>query len=334
MLLSALMQPAATSALRKITVGDSNMVKQLPIIWRAIAPARWMGTGIMFALALFATPAQAEEPTAAATHSHFLWQIDSPTNTVYLLGSIHFLSAEHYPLPTVMQEAFEASEVVVFEADLGTEVTTEVSTLMLEKAQPEPGEALGEVLSETTYDLAASTAADMGLPMALFDPFEPWFYAISISSLQLINLGFAPSYGIDQHFYERAQTTGKSMLFLETVEQQLDFFDQLSIDEQRQFTQQTLDELDVIESSFQEMVSAWSAGDREDLSDILLTSFASYPQMQQIFLSDRNHAWIPQIQTFLQDDEDYLVIVGALHLVGPDNVIALLEQQGYTAEQL
>jgi uncharacterized protein YbaP (TraB family) len=40
------------------------------------------------------------------------------------------------------------------------------------------------------------------------------------------------------------------------------------------------------------------------------------------------------IDILLGDDQDYLVIVGALHLVGEDGVPALLEQRGFSVSQM
>ncbi len=37
--------------------------------------------------------------------------------TAFLLGSIHCMREEMYPLPATMEHAFSASSVIVFEAD-------------------------------------------------------------------------------------------------------------------------------------------------------------------------------------------------------------------------
>lgn len=267
---------------------------------------------------------------------NFLWQVNSPTNTVYLLGSIHYLSEASYPLPAVMETAFAEAEVLVLEADVGSTPEAELETglVLLQRAAPEPGETLGEVLSPETYGLAAQQAQALGLPLEVFQAYEPWFLAVSMTAVKLISLGFTPEYGVDQYFQQQAQTADKPVLFLETVAQQADLFEQLSVDEQRQFMQQTLAELDQTEASINAIVAAWSRGDTEAMAAILLESFENYPRMEQVFLRDRNRDWLSQIQNFLGDDEDYLVVVGALHLVGPDSLIELLEQQGYEAEQL
>ncbi|WP_204140578.1 TraB/GumN family protein [Halomicronema sp. CCY15110] len=278
-------------------------------------------------------PAEAAAPTAAP-EDHFLWQIETANNTVYLLGSVHFLNADSYPLPEAMQAAFRDAETLVLEADVGPGTEAEVAALLLTAAQPEVGESLTAVLNAETYGLAAQKVKELGLPIQMFEQFEPWFLAISLTSLELISLGFTPEYGVDQHFYEQAQVNDKPILFLETVEQQFNLFEQLSIEEQSLFTEQTLAELDLFEESFNDIVTAWETGDRDRMAEILLTGFADYPEMQAIFLRDRNRDWATQILPWLESDDDYLIVVGALHLVGPDNVLDLLAEEGYEAEQL
>ncbi|MGD1930023.1 MAG: TraB/GumN family protein [Leptolyngbyaceae cyanobacterium] len=302
----------------------------------AIAARPLMGLGLLSALLLGVTSSSAQTSTdaAVAAGENFLWQIETPTNTVYLLGSVHFLSADQYPLPAVMEAAFDEAEVLVLEADISAAASADAATVMIDAALPEPGESLAEVLTPDTYELAQQQVAELGLPFGLFEGFEPWFLAVSLTSFQLIDIGFEPEYGIDQYFHGRATDADKPVLFLETVEQQFNLFEQLSIDEQRQFTEQALAEMDLLEESFNEILTAWSTGDIAGLEATLFAGFADYPEMQAIFLSDRNRDWATQIQPFLQADDDYLIVVGALHLVGPDNVLELLAQQGYQAEQL
>ena len=296
-----------------------------------------LGVGLAAGLAIAPGPSPAQGVVAEADEaadSNFLWQIETPTNTVYLLGSVHFLNEDSYPLPAALETAFQEAENLVLEADVGPGTEADIAVLLLDKALPEPGEALTEVLSSESYALAAQQTEDLGLSIQMFEQFEPWFLAISLTSLQLIALGFSPEYGIDQYFYSQAQASEKPILFLETVEQQFDLFEQLSIEEQRLFTEQTLAEMDLFEDSFNDIVGAWETGDSDRMADILLTGFEAYPEMQRIFLSDRNRDWANQILPWLESDEDYLIVVGTLHLVGPDSVLELLAAEGYEAEQL
>ena len=297
------------------------------------------GVGIAVGLAIAPMPiptlnAASANDLAAETDANFLWQIATPSNTVYLLGSIHFLTADSYPLPAAMEAAFRDDENLVIEADVGPDYEADIAVFLLDRALPEPGESLAEVLSPNAYGLAAQATEEFGLFIQTFEQFEPWFLAISLTSLQLIDLGFLPEYGVDQYFYRQAEATETPILFLETLEQQFDLFEQLSIEEQRLFTEQTLAELDQFEASFNDIVAAWDAGDSDRMTEILLTEFEDNPAMQEIFLSHRNRDWVEQILPWLGSDEDYLIVVGALHLVGPDNVLELLSAEGYEAEQL
>ena len=39
--------------------------------------------------------------------------------------------------------------------------------------------------------------------------------------------------------------------------------------------------------------------------------------------------WLPQIEALLDDDRNYLVVVGTLHFVGPDGLLDLLKRAGH-----
>ncbi|NET38711.1 MAG: TraB/GumN family protein, partial [Cyanothece sp. SIO1E1] len=119
----------------------------------------------------------------------FLWQVESPTNTLYLLGSVHILQAADYPLPQPMQAAFDQAEKLVFEVDLAELETSSTQTLILQKAAPDQNETLRTSLTPETYQLAQRKAAEIGLPIAAFDSFEPWFFVLSLVTLKLQSLG-------------------------------------------------------------------------------------------------------------------------------------------------
>lgn len=44
--------------------------------------------------------------------------------------------------------------------------------------------------------------------------------------------------------------------------------------------------------------------------------------------------WIPEIERLLDTGDVELVLFGALHLVGNEGVLALLEDRGYQVEQV
>jgi uncharacterized protein YbaP (TraB family) len=59
-----------------------------------------------------------------------------------------------------------------------------------------------------------------------------------------------------------------------------------------------------------------------------------YPRIYQSLLVERNNNWMPRIKKLLQHPEPKLILVGALHLAGPDGLLAILAGNGYQLEQL
>ena len=276
--------------------------------------------------------AQTTEETRS--NKQFLWEVESPQNTIYLLGSIHLLRKTDYPLSQSFQDAFDDAETVVFEVNLADSSSHRTQTLILQKARPDQGESLQASLSPETYDLAQQSASELGLPIAAFNQLEPWTFALTLVSFKLQRLGFESRHGVDRHFFEQATKAKKDIIALETLEEQLDLLDQLSAEEQEKFVHQTVLDLDNLEPILGTLVDAWKSGDITALEHLLFNSFQEYPELKAKFFDERNQRWVQQMEPWLQDDQDYLIVVGAGHLVGENSVIQLLQEKGYMAEQL
>ena len=82
------------------------------------------------------------------------------------------------------------------------------------------------------------------------------------------------------------------------------------------------------------MVGAWRRGDAKRLAALLSRNTPPSPSLYRPLVTDRNLRWLPQIEALLKDDENVMVVVGALHLVGQGGLLELLRRQGYTVTQL
>ena len=269
-----------------------------------------------------------EEPT-------FLWAIESPQNTVYLLGSVHTLRETDYPLPQPMQDAFDDAEHLIFETNLADLDSPSAQEAILQSALPDsPDENFQCALTPEAYDLAESAASEVGLPIEVFNSFEPWFFTMTLTSLKLVQLGFEPNFGVDFHLFNAAQESGKTISALETLEEQLSFFDTLSIQTQTELVEQTVLELALLESSFNQLIDAWKLGDIDTFEQLILESFVIYPEIYEALLTQRNQNWLTNVEPLINQPDDYLVVVGAAHLVGDDSLIRLLQAQGFTVQQI
>ena len=264
----------------------------------------------------------------------FLWSVETPTNTVYLLGSIHMLEAEDYPLAQPIEAAFQDAENIVFEVDFASLSSPEATAIVHEKALPDSDqERLQTALSPESYALAQAAAAEIGLPLENFNNLEPWFFSITLTVLKLMQLGFSGEYGVDAFLFQQAVNSGKEIIALETVEEQMGIFDNLPIETQNALVEQTVAELESLEASFEDIRTAWKMGDVEAMETFILADLEAYPDIQTALFTQRNQNWLAQIAPMLTQTEDYLVVVGAGHLIGETGLVQQLQANGYTVEQ-
>ncbi|WP_017326132.1 TraB/GumN family protein [Synechococcus sp. PCC 7336] len=288
----------------------------------------------LLSIAAIAIQSGTPQPASSQSERAFLWEIETPTNTVYLLGSIHYLRPTDYPLSPAVQAAFEDAENLVFEVHPAELTDPTVAGAFLRGAVPDRGdETLQIALSPETYALASEAALEVGLPIEPFNQFEPWFLAVTLSARKLAQLGFTPESGVELYLYDEALFAGKGISGLETVEEQLGFLDDLSASAQQDFVTQTVLTLDLWEASLDTLVDLWKAGDVEQFESFTLASFGDSSEFQDKLLTQRNLNWLPQIEALLDRPEDYLVVVGSAHLVTDNGLVRLLEQKGYSVRQ-
>jgi uncharacterized protein YbaP (TraB family) len=83
------------------------------------------------------------------------------------------------------------------------------------------------------------------------------------------------------------------------------------------------------------MTRAWRSGDMAALDELEAAPLRNeFPQIYRSLLLDRNDAWLPQIESLAQSQPVELLLVGALHLVGEDGLLAALAARGYSVRQL
>jgi uncharacterized protein len=264
---------------------------------------------------------------------HSLWEIHGKHNTVYLLGSIHVLRLADYPLDPVVLEAYSNAKSVFMEVNLEEISSEQVQAEMLASAILPEGKTLPEVLGRQRYDHAGALAHEVGVDLSMFDQFAPWFAAEAISQMQLMQLGFQPEAGVEMYFMERARTDGKSVAGLETVHDQISLFQNMPLDTQAAYLVSSLEQAHDLPKEVDSLVHAWQRGDTHWFENQMQSELGKDPRLYQSVLGSRNRKWVPKIEALLNDDKNYLVIVGTGHLVGPGSVIELLKKDGIGATQ-
>ena len=263
-----------------------------------------------------------------------IWMVQGKTNQVYLLGSVHMLRQSDYPLPDVYEQAYADAESIVMEIDMDDLNPLEIQGAINRLGVLPSDETLASVLGPRDYQAAEAAALELDIPLDLLEKSEPWLAAMTIQELILTRLGFSPLFGIETAVLTKATEDGKEISGLETFEQQLGFLDGLSPEAQRDWLLETLDAGADAGSLMEDMIAAWKSGDVRALETNMLDEFQDAPELYRVIVRDRNLRWVDQLEPLFEGRGDYLVIVGALHLVGKDGLPALLEAAGHEVEQL
>ena len=287
---------------------------------------------LIFALLTFIVWS-ATSRTLPAQEKSLLWRVSRDDKSVHLLGSIHYLRKENYPLNPAILTALDASTRLILEIDLNSTSPQSAHRLTLEKAVYQNGTTLEQNVSGETYLLAARRATELGLDLRILNPMKPWFAALTMVAIKLQRVGLDPNFGVDRHLAERAKSSGKPTGGLETLEFQLGIFDRLSQREQELMLRETVDKLERLDRDIDAIVSTWLKGESNQLSSLLHAGMQKYPELYETIVVERNRRWLGDIEKLIQEGSGAMIVVGAAHLVGKDSVVEMLKAKGYSVEQ-
>lgn len=272
-------------------------------------------------------PSQASQPAGQAhITTPLLFAVTRDGRTTYILGTLHLGVDAKYQLPTWVWDYFTAATTFAMEADPDDPALQQAmfrsdgSTL-----RDEVGEATWQRLANLVGEAAAEALNDLTVPMATM--------AIALT-------GLPATQPMDAAFAEAANTQHKSIFFLEPMAVQIQFcrkwLDTAALTAM-------LDDFALVPQRNRELLAAYLRGDLSGLSRVVLdgrSDFArsgrptgQYDAMMTELLRQRNHMWVPVVEQ-LHSAGSSFIAVGALHLAGPDGLLALLHRRGFVVTQL
>ena len=152
---------------------------------------------------LFLVPALAQSGVYKPGAPLLMWKVSSPTHSAYVLGSVHLGDPSLYPLPAVIENAFQASTVLIVEVDMRKVDPLQMQKLMAGAAYP-PGDDLFHHISPATRAKLTAFLGVYHLPPELFSHLRPWMLGVTIETLAMMKAGLRPNDGIDMHFLNEA----------------------------------------------------------------------------------------------------------------------------------
>lgn len=261
-----------------------------------------------------------------------LWQAQRNGQTLYLFGSIHVGTQKLYPLPKKAIEAFRQSHQLWVEVD-----TRNISAKTRAKIQKivhlKSGQKLEQVIPAQLYQRLQAKAKRLHLSMSQLDTITPWYISIILNQHFYQQLGYDSSLGIDQYFLSLASQTHKPVRSLETITAQFQALSKLKKD-QVKLLDESLESNRAMKKTLHQIVKAWRNGQEGKLIELLNHDQSnSSKDFSNEILRQRNRQWLRKL-TQIKTRSQQFVVVGALHLNGPDGLVYLLQKAGYQVKKI
>lgn len=300
---------------------------------------------LLCALLVSAEPSLAQESShaavpvkPAATQHPLLWKVSDADNSVYLLGSFHMLKPGDLPLPEEVDRAFEDSTSLLFEVDPAVlEAPETVAEAQRYMGFDDGKTTLSSVIPKETAERLDTLLSAGGNSLQAVEQYEPWAVSTILSLGLMQAMGFRQDLGVDRWMAERAAKAGKPAGGLETAADGLAALDAVPYPEQVHDLDDFLDDPQRVINRLQVMHDDWRSGDVAGLAQLMQTELVDKsPDTYRLVVVQRNRNWLPQVERRLAGEhrDNTLVVVGAMHLLGPDGLVEQLRAKGYKVERV
>ncbi len=256
-----------------------------------------------------------------------LWRI-SGVNTPpsYLFGTMHVDDPRVTELPEVVAAAFHRSNSLTLEAKLDLASLTAVATKMILG----DGQSLADILGSDLFADAQELLEQRGIPGPLAARFKPWAVSVLLSAPRSSTGMF-----LDRVLHERARRQDKPIHGIETLEEQISVFDELSLTDQVSLVRETVAQYAQLHSLIEELTQAYLQRNLSALvavTDRYLADNGTLAQrIKKRLIVERNIKMAERIYPRLREGNAFIA-VGALHLPGVDGMLALLRNKGLNVE--
>ncbi|HEV3410022.1 MAG TPA: TraB/GumN family protein, partial [Chthoniobacterales bacterium] len=257
-----------------------------------------------------------------------VWKVTSADGgTLYVGGSVHALKRSDYPLPAAFNHALDNSSHVVFETE---EPTAEEAKYFTKAAEYTRGDSLQKHVDPRTYAYLKRLFSLVGVPEGKFNRYNAWALTLFLQSPS--HQGLSSDLGVEGYLAKRAKARKKPVSGLVSAREHFAVYTDLTAKQAEAVLLLTL--IPQADVSRQAIMKAWRRGDTDYLWRMSRESYSDYPAFAERILEARNRAWIPKLEGYLRSGKTHFVVVGAAHLGGPEGVLALLRDRGYSIEQL
>jgi uncharacterized protein YbaP (TraB family) len=261
-----------------------------------------------------------------------MWVVEKAGTRVYLVGSMHVLPRSVSPARPALLHAFNDSQRVYFEIATIAGTNPKVDKFFKQYGTYKGPDKLQRHLTADAKDMVGLILPLFHLRWQDVENHKPWLLGMRLQQSLLQSSGFAAAKGVDEYFESLARKKGKPISGLETPEQQLGFFTNMSDTEQCAALINDIEGLVWLRQDLEVMGKLWKLGAVDQFEQGLAAQQSS--KLGKRLFRDRNLRWLPQVLSQIEGKENAMVIVGMGHLVGRDGLVRLLRARGYKVRQM
>jgi len=274
---------------------------------------------------------------------NFMWEVENGNTKMYLLGSIHMMPENAYPLDEKIEKCFGESDILVIEADPTKVDQKIVQALIIQHGMYSEGKTLKSEVSPELYKRVSVLFEEFGVPMQQIDMYKPWFVCLNMAAISMQKMDMKAGIGIDVHFIEQAKEKEMEIVELESSMYQLELLTSFPEESQIAYLQYSLDNFENVETLITNILQAWMTGDSElmnaELKKKMLEFANNIPGVKEYYnkmFPERDIKIVEELDNILKSKEKktYFIVVGSGHLIGDDGLLQLLKDKGYKTKQL
>jgi uncharacterized protein YbaP (TraB family) len=265
-----------------------------------------------------------------------MWVVRDADSQIYLFGTLHALSPAAEWRTPAYDAAYQQATTVWFEADMEAGDPGTVRQIV-EHYGSDPDKPLSDKLTPADVGALARQGVDLGR----IDHLRPWAAALMLSMQPALGRGARVESGADLTMTRASRASAKQIKTFETLEDQARMYASLPETSEVAYLSGVIHERTGGPMSAhgwqngRSLEQAWLAGDLARLGPALVGDMkADNPAFYDALLKRRNLAWADKLADELKGSGTELVNVGALHMVGPDGLPALLAARGYTVQRV
>lgn len=314
--------------------------------WQARVGGRRCGRSLAALLAIVgalgcATPGVDDRcaiPGAGNRPAPLLWRAEAPAGDgrLYLFGSVHVGSEASPRLPPEIQQAYADSDELVVEVEVDDVAVAQIAAGLAGRGRLESPQRLQDVVSEDTLELLVDYLGQRGLSVSTLETLKPWYLTHWLIAMELQASGYESEYGIDRYFVEKSRGV-KTVVALETAEQQIELLDGLPLRVQELMLRDALERSADFDGATEQMIQAWQRGDERTLEQLVFQPVdgnSDFEEFYEAVFYERNAAMSQKLSDLSRDGKARFVVLGAGHMLGPRGIPSLLCAKGFEVRRI